>query len=100
MYRLLHDIDSTTIEKVNFNISACNQARKIIQTATGMFFGSAVSIVILQKVQNVKKTQKINMCIYTNLKKDARHAEKNEHVHAFENDVRLTRVFHASMTRR
>jgi len=58
MYRLLHDIDSTTTEKVNFNISACNQARKKIQTAMGMFFGSAVSMVILQKVQNVNKTRK------------------------------------------
>jgi len=32
------------------------------------------------------------MCIYTNLKKDARHAEKDEHVHSFENNARLSRV--------
>jgi len=38
------------------------------------------------------------MCIYTNLKKDARHAEKNEHVHSFENDARLSRVHDASIT--
>jgi len=36
------------------------------------------------------------MYIYTNLKKDVRHAEKNEHVHSFENDACLS----ASMTLR
>jgi len=34
-------IDRATTGKVNFNISACSQARKKIQTATGMFVGSA-----------------------------------------------------------
>jgi len=43
-------IDRATTGKVNFNISACSQARKKIQKATDMFVGSAVSMVILQKV--------------------------------------------------
>jgi len=62
-----------------------------------MFVGSAVSMVILQKVRNVDKTQNIELCNYTNLKKDARHFQKNEHVHSFENDVRPWRVDNASM---
>jgi len=60
-----------------------------------MFVGSAVSMVILQKVRNVNKTR-ISKC--ANLKKDARHFQKNEHVHSFEYDARLSRVHDASIT--
>jgi len=59
-------IDRAITGKVNINISACNQARKKIQTATGMFVGSAVSMVILQKVQNVNKTRKTK-CAFTQI---------------------------------
>jgi len=38
------------------------------------------------------------MCNYTNLKKDARHFQKNEHVHSFENDSCLSRVYDAPIT--
>jgi len=56
-------IDRATTGKVNFNISAYSQARKKIQTATGMFVGSAVSMVILQEVRNVNKTRKSKCAI-------------------------------------
>jgi len=50
------------------------------------------------KSAKYQQNSKIEMCIYTNLKKDARHFEKNEHVHSFENVARLSRVHDASIT--
>jgi len=59
-------IERATTGKVNFYISACSKARKKIQTATGMFVGSAVSMVILQKVRNVNKTRR-SKCTITQI---------------------------------
>jgi len=63
-----------------------------------MFVGSAVSMVILQKVRNIKKLENRNVHLHK-FKKYARHFQKNVYIHSFENDARLALVIHASMTR-
>jgi len=93
-------IDRATTGKVNFNNSACSKARKKIQTATGMFVGSAVSIVILQKVRNVNRTRKSK---YVQLHKFKKRLFSKEWTCSFfwkwrASDARLSRVHDASIT--